>query len=66
MILGDALIGKVPGKLNMLPPDKYRDPKLAKKGLSKLMDYEFESLLVGDGEPILKDAKEVVKVFLES
>ena len=66
MILGDALIGKVPGKLNMLPPDKYRDPKLAKKGLSKLLDYEFESILVGDGEPILKDAKEAVKVFLES
>ena len=66
MILGDALIGKVPGKLNMLPPDKYRDSKLAKKGLSKLLDYEFESLLVGDGEPILKDAKEAVKVFLES
>ena len=50
----------------MLPPDKYRDLKLAKKGLSKLLDYEFESLLVGDGEPILKDAKEAVKVFLES
>jgi len=66
MILGDALIGKVPGKLNMLPPDKYRDPKLAKKCLSKLLDYEFESILVGDGEPILKDAKEAVKVFLES
>jgi len=66
MIVGDALIGKVPGKLNMLPPDKYRDPKLAKKGLSKLLDYEFESLLLGDGEPILKGAKEAVKVFLGS
>jgi glyoxylase-like metal-dependent hydrolase (beta-lactamase superfamily II) len=66
MILGDALIGKVPGKLNMLPPDKYRDPKLAKKGLSKLLNYEFETLLVGDGEPILENAKEAVTVFLES
>ncbi len=66
MILGDALIGKVPGKLNMLPPDKYRDPKMAKKGLGKLLDYEFESLLLGDGEPILKNAKEAVKIFLES
>ena len=66
MILGDALIGKVPGKLNMLPPDKYRDPKLAKKGLSKLLDYEYESLLVGDGEPILKNGKEAVKIFLEN
>jgi glyoxylase-like metal-dependent hydrolase (beta-lactamase superfamily II) len=66
MILGDALIGKIPGKLNMLPHDKYRDPKLAKRGLYKLLDYEFESLLLGDGESILKNAKEAVKVFLES
>ena len=66
MILGDALIGKVPGKLNMLSHDKYRDPKLAKRGLNKLLDYEFESLLLGDGESILKNAKEAVKLFLES
>ena len=66
MILGDALIGKISGKLNMLPHDKYRDPKLAKRGLHKLLDYEFESLLLGDGESILKNAKEAVKVFLES
>ena len=66
MILGDALIGKEPGKLNMLPHDKYRNPKLAKSGLNKLLDYEFESLLLGDGESILKNAKEAVKVFLES
>lgn len=66
MILGDALIGKVPGKLNMLPPDKYRDLKMAKKGLSKLLDYEFESLLLGDGVSILKNGKEAVKNFLKS
>ncbi len=65
MIVGDALIGKIPGKLNMLPPDKYREPGLAKKGLHRLLDYEFESLLVGDGESILTDAKEAVKAFLE-
>ena len=66
MILGDALIGKIPGKLNMLPHDKYRDPKFAKRGLNKLLDYEFERLLLGDGESILKNAKEAVKIFLES
>ncbi|MBT5471582.1 MAG: hypothetical protein HOK41_13345, partial [Nitrospina sp.] len=66
MIVGDALIGKVPGKLNMLPPDKYRAPALAKKGLNKLLDHEFESLLLGDGESILKNAKEAVKIFLVS
>ena len=66
MILGDALIGKVPGKLNMLPPDKYKDLELAKKGLNKLLDFEFQSLLVGDGVSILKDAKKEVKSFLEN
>ena len=65
MIVGDALIGKVPGKLNMLPPDKYRNPPLAKIELNKLLNFEFEILLLGDGVPILKDAKKAVKSFLE-
>lgn len=66
MIVGDALIGKIPGNLNMLPSEKYKDPALAKKALNKILNYEFESLLVGDGESILKNAKEVVSDFLES
>ena len=66
MFVGDALIGKVPGKLNMLPPDKYRDLALAKNELNKLLNFEFEILLVGDGVPILRDAKKAVKTFLES
>ncbi len=64
MILGDALIGKVPGQVNMLPPDKYQDPAKAKAGLHQLLEYDFETLLVGDGSSILKDAKEAVKTFL--
>jgi len=65
LFVGDALIGKVPGKLNMLPQDKYRDLPLAKNELNKLLNFEFEILLVGDGVPILKDAKNAVKTFLE-
>ena len=65
MFVGDALIGKVPGKLNMLPPDKYKDLPLAKKELNKILNFEFEILLVGDGVPILNDAKKAVKSFLE-
>ena len=65
MFIGDALIGKVPGKLNMLTPDKYRDPVLAKNELNKLLNFEFKILLVGDGASILNDAKKAVKSFLE-
>ena len=64
MILGDALIGKFPGQLNMLPPEKYQDPEKAKASLNQLLDYDFETLLVGDGSSILKGAKEAVKNFL--
>ena len=64
MILGDALIGKVPGVVSMLPPDKYKDPAEAKICLNQLLEYDFETLLVGDGTSILKGAKEAVKTFL--
>ena len=66
MLVGDALIGKVPGQVNMLPSDKFKDPVKAKAGLQKLMSYEFETLLVGDGVSIFKGAKEAVAKFLAS
>jgi glyoxylase-like metal-dependent hydrolase (beta-lactamase superfamily II) len=66
MLVGDAILGKVPGKLNMLPPDKYEDPVKAKSSLKKLLKYDFETLLVGDGTSILKDAKGAVASFLDS
>ena len=66
MIVGDALIGKVPGKVNMLPSDKYQDPVLAKMELKKILDYDFDILLVGDGESIIENAKETVESYFES
>lgn len=65
LIVGDALIGRVPGKVNMLPPDKFADIEKAKTGLQILRDVEFDTLLVGDGEPILANAKQAVIEFLD-
>ncbi len=64
MLLGDALIGKVPGQVNMLPPDKFKDFAKAKLGLKELLNFEFDTLLLGDGEVILTDAKSAVANFL--
>lgn len=64
MLLGDALIGTVPGQVNMLPPDKFKDPAEAKLGLKKLLNFEFETLLLGDGASILTEAKGAVATFL--
>ncbi len=64
LIVGDALIGKPPGAVNMLPAEKYADAAKAKEGLRRLLKYEFDSLLVGDGASILSGGKQEVKRLL--
>ena len=66
LIVGDALIGKPPGSVGMLPAEKYADAAKAKEGLRRLLKYNFDTLLVGDGASILTGAKPVVEKFLGS
>ncbi|MBI3802654.1 MAG: hypothetical protein HY282_02700 [Nitrospirae bacterium] len=65
-IVGDALIGRNDGTVGLLPPDRYADVKKAKEGLRRLLEHDFEILLVGDGKPILKNGKKAVETFLNS
>ena len=64
LIVGDALIGKPPGAVRMLPGEKYADLAKAKEGLRRLLKYNFDSLLVGDGSSILVGGKQQVEQFL--
>jgi len=64
MFVGDALIGKVFGKLNMLPPDKFVDIDEARKSLQVLKSFDFDDLLLGDGECILGEGKKTLEKFL--
>ena len=64
MFVGDALIGKVLGKLNMLPPDKFVDIDEARKSLQVLKSFNFDDLLLGDGECILCEGKKTLEKFL--
>lgn len=64
LIVGDALIGKPPGSVRMLPAEKYADIQKAKDALSRLLKYNFESLLVGDGASILNGGKQQVEHLL--
>jgi glyoxylase-like metal-dependent hydrolase (beta-lactamase superfamily II) len=64
MIVGDALIGKTPGSVTMLPAEKYADPTKAREGLRRLLKYNFDSLLVGDGASLLSGAKLAVETSL--
>lgn len=66
LIVGDALIGRPPGSLSMLPAEKYADPAKAREGLRRLLNYSFDTLLVGDGASILTGAKAAVERVLNT
>jgi Metallo-beta-lactamase superfamily len=66
IIVGDALIGKPPGALSMLSPEKYTDREKAREGLRRLLKYNFEVILVGDGASVLTNAKEAVTRALQT
>lgn len=61
LIVGDALLGKPPGLVSLLPPEKYADISKAREGLQRLLKYQFDSLLVGDGTSIVTGAQAIVE-----
>jgi glyoxylase-like metal-dependent hydrolase (beta-lactamase superfamily II) len=65
LIVGDALIGKPAGSVSMLSAEKYADIEKAREGLCRLLKYNFDSLLVGDGVSILTGAKQAVERLLQ-
>jgi|CXWL01.1.fsa_nt_gi glyoxylase-like metal-dependent hydrolase (beta-lactamase superfamily II) len=64
-LLGDALIAPH-GKLKTVPAEKQDDPAELKKSLERLRTFDFDHILVGDGDPILHDAKSAVVAFLKT
>jgi glyoxylase-like metal-dependent hydrolase (beta-lactamase superfamily II) len=66
LIVGDALLGKPAGALSLLAPEKYRDVLKAREGLRRLLKYNFDSILVGDGASIIGGAKQAVEKALQA
>ncbi len=64
-LLGDALIAPR-GKLKTVPVEKQDDPAALQRSLELLRTYDFDYLLVGDGDPLLGDAKTAVVAFLDN
>ncbi|MGH7181368.1 MAG: hypothetical protein ACREJN_05260, partial [Nitrospiraceae bacterium] len=59
------LIGKPAGSVSLLPAEKYADVTKAREGLRRLLKYNFDSLLVGDGASILTGAKQAIERLLQ-
>jgi len=57
LILGDVVIGNPPGYCGLLREKVMDDPARLRRSVRKLLDLEFDTLLFGDGVPILQDGK---------
>jgi glyoxylase-like metal-dependent hydrolase (beta-lactamase superfamily II) len=65
LFIGDAIIGWPKGEFSLLPMDKYKDPNRAKESIKVLLEYDYDTVLVGDGESVLEGGKEAISRFLE-
>ena len=57
LIVGDAVIGNPSGRCGLLPDRVKDDPAGLRANVRKFLDLDFDTLLVGDGDSILEDAK---------
>ncbi len=58
LIVGDAVIGNPPGELSLLSERVMDDPPLLRASVRRLLELDFEAILVGDGVPIIGGARE--------
>jgi glyoxylase-like metal-dependent hydrolase (beta-lactamase superfamily II) len=66
LLLGDAIIGNPPGALSLIPEPKLDDSAMLKRSLRKLLDYDFDVLLLCDGQPVLSGGRLKVVEFLKT
>jgi len=67
LVVGDAIIGNPPGRLSLLRERVMDDPPRLRASVAGLLGLELQTILVGDGVPVLHDAaarlRELVATF---
>jgi glyoxylase-like metal-dependent hydrolase (beta-lactamase superfamily II) len=66
LLVGDAIVGDPPGRCKLLPEKVVDDPARLRESVRALLALDFETLLVGDGEPIPQFAKERLRELVET
>ena len=66
LIVGDAVIGQPPGRCGLLPDRVMDDPARLHASLRRFLELDFETLLVGDGQSILGEAKARLEELVET
>ncbi len=65
VLAGDLVVGAPLGRITLLPDAKLADPPQAALGLRKLLQLDFDALLMGDGHSVLHDARRLLLECLE-
>jgi glyoxylase-like metal-dependent hydrolase (beta-lactamase superfamily II) len=63
---GEVAIGNPPGRCGLLPERVMDDPRRLRESVGKLLELDFDTLLVGDAKPILAGAKERLEELVET
>ena len=66
LVVGDAVVGDPPGKCKLLPDKVVDDPPRFRESARALLALDFDTLLVGDGVPILQSAKERLRELVNT
>jgi glyoxylase-like metal-dependent hydrolase (beta-lactamase superfamily II) len=66
LIVGDSVVGDPPGKCKLLPEKVIDDLPRLRESVRGLLSLDFDTLLVGDGAPILQNAKAALTELVET
>jgi len=66
LVVGDALVNTEKDGLVILPEKYCTDARLLKTSLAKLLDLDFDNLLVAHGRPVLGGARAKISALLKS
>jgi glyoxylase-like metal-dependent hydrolase (beta-lactamase superfamily II) len=65
LIVGDLVIGVPAGELSTYPDVVIDDRAELQRSAARLLDYEFDALLLCDGEPLPSGGKDKLRAFVE-
>ncbi len=64
LVVGDAVVGSPPGKLSTLREKVIDDVGLLRTSLRALLPLDLDTILTGDGAPILRDAGAALRALV--
>ena len=66
VVVGDVVIGVPPGELSTYPEKVIDDMAELRRSAARLLEYDFDALLLCDGAPIVSGGKQKLDEFLAS